>query len=87
LDTKLVVPVVGTLPIVVPGTNLIATVPRRLVTRLERSATLSVFPCPIPMPDIVETMLWHPRADRDPSHAWFRRLVAEAGARLAPFSS
>ncbi len=39
---------------------------------------------PLEIPHVAFALVWHPRFDRDPAHAWFRRLMqAEARRALA----
>jgi LysR family transcriptional regulator, nod-box dependent transcriptional activator len=82
LDTKLIVPSVGTLPKVIPKTNLIATIPERLAMDIGNTRALKLYPCPVAIPEIVEILLWHPRAAHDPSHSWFRKIIIEAASGL-----
>lgn len=55
------------------GTDLIATVPERH-TRALLSGTFT-FALPVPAPQIMVSMLWHPRLDADPGHRWLRDCV------------
>lgn len=61
------------------ATDLIATVPERHTGNL-RTGMYS-FPLPIPTPQILVSMLWHPRMDADAAHRWLRQCVQEACAR------
>jgi DNA-binding transcriptional LysR family regulator len=56
-------------------TDLIATVPERH-TRALLSGTFT-FPLPVPAPEIMISLLWHPRLDADPAHRWLRERVHE----------
>lgn len=56
--------------------DLIASVPERH-TGILRDGMHS-FPLPFPMPEIIISMLWHPRMDADPAHRWLRGLVLDA---------
>lgn len=56
-------------------TELIATVPERHTAGL-RTGTVSL-PLPMPVPDIVVSLLWHPRMHADPAHRWLRDCVRE----------
>jgi DNA-binding transcriptional LysR family regulator len=63
------------LPAVVRSTNLVATVPRRLLAPpidLEGTVTLEA---PQQFPRVAHAMWWHPRFDRDPAHLWLRAQV------------
>lgn len=81
LEASFVVPTAQTLPKMVLGTDLIATVPRRLLDRIDTSS-ISIFPCPIEIPHVIETMIWHPRATQNPSHRWLRKVIADVATNL-----
>lgn len=60
------------------ATELVATVPERHTGNLR--AGLFSFPLPFPSPEIVVSMLWHPRTDADPVQRWLRACVREVCA-------
>ncbi|EWM11558.1 LysR substrate-binding domain-containing protein [Kutzneria sp. 744] len=68
-----------------PGTLLIALVPRRLVDIPRCGDTVRLIEVPeelaVPFP---YGMLWHPRLNSDPAHLWVRSLVAEVASELRP---
>jgi DNA-binding transcriptional LysR family regulator len=66
------------LPFMVPGTQLIATVPRSVATRLSPLLPIRVFPPPHDIPDSREILIWHMRNEADPGHAWLRNLFIDA---------
>jgi hypothetical protein len=35
------------------------------------------FPLPLAMPDILVSLLWHPRLDADPAHRWLRGCIRD----------
>lgn len=57
------------------GSDLIASVPERHTGNLR--AGMHSFALPIPVPEVVVSMLWHPRLDADPAHRWLRACVRE----------
>ena len=57
----------------VRSTDLIDSVPERH-TGLLRAGLFS-FAQPVPLPEITESKLWHPRLDGDPAHRWLRGVV------------
>ena len=59
--------------------DLIASVPERHTANLRTG--MHCFPLPVPTPEIVVSMLWHPRMDADPAHRWLRTCVREICAR------
>jgi DNA-binding transcriptional LysR family regulator len=68
-----------------PGTLLIALVPRRLIEARRRDDSVRLVEAPeelaAPFP---YGMVWHPRLNSDPAHLWVRSLVAEVAAELRP---
>jgi DNA-binding transcriptional LysR family regulator len=61
----------------VATTDLVATLPERLVRLLPPSQleALSVTPPPVPLAPFRLLALWHARADADPAHRWLRGLL------------
>jgi DNA-binding transcriptional LysR family regulator len=41
---------------------------------------LRMLPPPLPVPGFDVHMVWHPRMDRDPAHAWLRAQVTDSVA-------
>ncbi|HEV2375344.1 MAG TPA: LysR family transcriptional regulator [Streptosporangiaceae bacterium] len=64
------------------GTELIATMPRRLAHLYEADPTLRVARAPAEFQPFAYCMIWHPRLDTDPVHSWVRSRVLAAGAEL-----
>lgn len=67
----------ASVPFIVAGSDLIATVPRRLAMRFNRALRLQMLPVPITLPRFRLSMLWHERVDSDPAHGWLRSLVVQ----------
>lgn len=57
------------------ASGLIATVPERHTGNLR--AGMHSFPIPVPTPEIIVSLLWHPRFHADPVHRWLRECVRE----------
>jgi len=64
-------------PLVVGRTDLVATVPRRVVEALEGAAMLAVVEPPVELASFQVTQVWHERHHHDHGHRWLRQLVAE----------
>lgn len=63
-------------PPIVAGTDLLCTLPRRL---LQRFATiLDMFEPPLELPSISISAYWHPRNHEDAANAWFRAQIFQA---------
>jgi LysR family transcriptional regulator, nod-box dependent transcriptional activator len=63
------------LPLVLPGTRLVATMPERIAQMIPAILQVKTFPVPFATPPLHEILLWHKRHDSDPAHAWLRELV------------
>ena len=63
---------------VVQETNLIATLPNRLLDALTIPTSLSVIPTPAEITPISFSMAWHPRLDNDPAQQWLREKIRAA---------
>jgi len=66
----------------VSKTDCIVTVSERLATAYADRLGLQVLKPPLPLPTYAIAQVWHPRVDADPSHRWFRRLVARVAGGL-----
>jgi DNA-binding transcriptional LysR family regulator len=77
-----VAPSFHALPGLVVGTERLATIQSRLATMLASAYPIRIVDLPIELPVLEEVLLWHPRFDRDPGHAWFRGVLKEAAAAL-----
>jgi DNA-binding transcriptional LysR family regulator len=72
------VPYLLALPEVVKGTDLVATVPRRLLTAPIDLRGVVTLEAPRELPPVVHSLWWHPRFDSDPAHQWLRAQLHEA---------
>jgi DNA-binding transcriptional LysR family regulator len=60
---------------ILPGTELVLTVPARLVSQFADSSLIRVLDAPRELGDVQFHAVWHPRVDRDPAHSWLRNIV------------
>jgi DNA-binding transcriptional LysR family regulator len=60
------------------ASDLVASVPERH-TSASRAGMVS-FALPFPAPQILVSMMWHPRMDADVAHRWLRGCVRDACA-------
>jgi DNA-binding transcriptional LysR family regulator len=67
----------------VAGTNLIATVPRRLGKAEVRNPAVKVLQPPPEMSGFRYLMAWHPRVNTDAAHTWLRETVRKVGKMLS----
>lgn len=64
--------------------DLVACVPERHTGVLREG--LHTFRLPVPTPEVLVSLLWHPRLDADPAHRWLRSRVREICPTVAPRS-
>lgn len=77
------------LPLILPGTHLIAMLPSRLGRFFTDIADIRLVKPPKSFPGFSEAMTWNPVSDTDPAHAWLRKqlkIVATEQLRAAPES-
>ena len=66
----------------IPKTPVVATTQKRLADLLAASLPLKVVACPVPVPALHESLVWHVRNEFDPGHEFMRGVFAEAAAQL-----
>ena len=57
------------------ASDLIASVPERHTGNLRGG--MHSFTLPVPAPEFIVSLLWHPRLDADPAHRWLRGCVRD----------
>jgi DNA-binding transcriptional LysR family regulator len=62
-------------PDIVAGSDLVATVPDRLLTVAEGRLRLARHPPPLPLPRVTVSMVWHERLHHDPAQRWLRSTI------------
>ncbi len=67
----------------VPGTDLIATVPKRLAALERHNPAVRIVQPPNEMTGFKYLMVWHPRLQTDAAHVWLRTTLRAAGDTLA----
>jgi DNA-binding transcriptional LysR family regulator len=70
------------LPSIVEASECLALVYRRLAERFVPSHDIEILSPPFDIPPIAVTAYWGRSVERDPAHAWFRRLLMRVGAGL-----
>jgi DNA-binding transcriptional LysR family regulator len=66
----------------VVGTNLIATVPKRLAELERHNPAIKSIAPPAEMQGFRYLMIWHPRLHTDAAHVWLRSMIAATGKKL-----
>lgn len=82
IDVRASAPNFSTLMFVLPGTEMIALIPRRLAQKLSSYIDVRLFTPPIDLPPLNEVLIWHDRHEGDVGHAWLRDLFADVTASL-----
>lgn len=72
----------STIPSMIVGTELIATVHARLARKAARALPLKVLPLPLAMPPLVQSMQWHQHRTHDAGLVWVRSLLRLGAARM-----
>jgi DNA-binding transcriptional LysR family regulator len=67
------------------GSDLIACVPERHTA--SSRAGMHSFPLPVSPPEIMVSLLWHPRLDADPAHRWLRGCVRDSCNSVINFAT
>jgi DNA-binding transcriptional LysR family regulator len=66
----------------VVGTDLVATVHRRLAELLAPALPVVLRPLPVPMNRMQQAVQWHRYRAQDPGLVWLRKLLAQAVQRM-----
>ena len=66
----------------VPGTELIATVPKRTALAVAQGSQWRVVKAPKPMESFRYLMAWHSRVESDAAHVWLRSVVQSIGQTI-----
>ena len=78
----MVLPSSAGVPFVVAATDLIATLPSRIVKDLAAIPGLRVVPAPLPPVEVSPHIFWHPRTQDLPLRAWLRAVIKETATAL-----
>jgi DNA-binding transcriptional LysR family regulator len=76
----LTVPLNAVAPAALPGTNLVATLNKRLVDRYADDPAIAVVAAPVELEPFDYVMVWHPRLDHDPAQKWLRDKIRSVTA-------
>lgn len=67
------------LPSLVVGTERLATVHRRIALHAQQHLPIRIWPTPMKIPKLVQTLQWNKLRDADPGLRWIRDLCLEVG--------
>jgi DNA-binding transcriptional LysR family regulator len=71
-------------PSILPGTELVLTVPAQLAHHNADRALTRIIAAPRELGQLKFYAVWHPRFDKDPSHCWLRQVVRTVAAPSSP---
>lgn len=74
----------STLPYMVIGTELVATVHARLAHKLQKALPITALPLPMAMPALEQAMQWHKYRSQDLGLVWLRQLLLDGAAAMGP---
>jgi DNA-binding transcriptional LysR family regulator len=74
----------ASMPAVLVGTDLVATMHVRLAQACARRLPVRLLPLPYTLPTIAECVQWHRFQENDPCHIWLREVMLEVARTLAP---
>lgn len=77
-----VLPSSAGVPFVVAATDLIATLPNRIIKDLATIPDVRVVPAPLPRVEVSPHIIWHPRTQNAPLCSWLRAVIKEIAAVL-----
>ena len=66
--------------LLLPGSDLIASLPQRNAAYFASERGLAVRELPFEVPEFETHMAWHQRYEDDPSHSWMRGLISQVAA-------
>lgn len=73
----LTLPDMFALPVILPQSEYVATVLRRVVSSSNKQGEIMIFEPPVEMPAIQFHLLWHRRSDENPAHIWMRDIIKQ----------
>ncbi len=79
----LTLPVHATGPLALAGTDLILTMPSRLVGIYADTSAIRILEAPPEIDTMSYYLTWHPRLDFDPVHRWLRETIHQVATELA----
>jgi DNA-binding transcriptional LysR family regulator len=68
------------IPAAVAGTDLVSHSRRKLLQMLRVTGNLVAMPVPVPfqVPELVFSLVWHPRHELDAAHVWLREVITNS---------
>ena len=82
-NVQLSVPHWLSLPFAVAHSDLIATVPDTVANAIGRQLRLQRLKCPVKLPRLSVSLVWHARTHEDAAHRWFREMIISVCRKTA----
>jgi DNA-binding transcriptional LysR family regulator len=76
-EIAVVLPSSAGIPFVVAATDLIGTLPSRVVRDLAPTQNVLLLPTPFSAVEVSPNLLWHIRTENTPMHVWLRSVIVE----------
>ena len=83
IDIRASAPNFSTLMFMLPDTELIALIPRRLAQMLSNYIDVRILQPPMDHPPLNEVLIWHNRNEVDAGHVWLRNVFESVAQELA----
>ena len=71
----------NTMPLLVVGTDRVATIHRRLANQAARTLPIKIIELPYRLPKMQQSIQWHRYRSQDAGLIWLRRVICEAAAQ------
>jgi LysR family transcriptional regulator, nod-box dependent transcriptional activator len=71
----------STMPLLVVGTDRVATIHRRLADQAARTLPIRIMELPFRLPKMQQSVQWHKYRSQDAGLIWLRRVILEAAAQ------
>ncbi|HKM99486.1 MAG TPA: hypothetical protein VJX23_03140 [Candidatus Binataceae bacterium] len=74
----------NTMPLLVAGTDRIATIHRRIARQAQRALPIQIVDLPFRIPKMKQAVQWHKYRSQDAGLIWLRALIRESAKQEAP---
>ena len=71
----------NTMPLLVVGTDRVATIHRRLANQAARTLPIKIIELPYRLPKMQQSVQWHKYRSQDAGLIWLRGVICEAAAQ------
>jgi DNA-binding transcriptional LysR family regulator len=71
-----------TVPFLLSRTQRLCVLQQRLAQTLQAASAVRLVELPMPVPELVEALWWHPSRTSDPGQRWLQQALQDAAAAL-----